>query len=571
MSINQSRDEVSARTFVVAALVLVGTAAYLRITFANFGFFSDGDQSAIAYGVELLVRGAKGGMYNYPEQLGYYETARFLFNVFGSSLVEIRDICVAINVTASVGLSALVLFLFPDQLTRRSRLLASGFLLVSPLLWKLSQYGNTALPSAFFVVAAFVAASRAGRVRTAVALACWVTALTFRADAVLVAPALAMWFAVRPSGSWKQGGLALAAMVAVFVALKAAVNYSTNYPSASDSLLDVMFNLTQRGRYLAHIYWGIGPVVLGFVAAGWPQIGKLLIWKCLALWVAAPFVFYFAWSTTPRYCMLLVVPAALTAACGFDALWRGLATSHVCIRILGRTLALLIALAPLQFTMSDAMPGDLNDWQKPGTYQAGDGPHYYGALLNSRSLAKARRGLPIDAAAQQLVAAVKEHPNQYASWIVIVDYWDDIQVSNFYLASEKSKSHAEEHDFIVKHGAMTIQFIMQRDALSSLQASEAGRRMLAKLSGAHRVFRVLRPETKPTDKVTDLLVSGLGVKVIAEPDSNLVELKFPPLKQPKPDSRGTSKPATRPTSGPTSRAAGSNSGSERPSTRTGGR
>jgi hypothetical protein len=314
--------------------------------------------------------------------VGYYETAKFLFDWFGSSLIQIRDICVGMGAAAATGIGALVLFLFPEHLSRRVRLFTSAFVLFSPVLWKLAQYGNTALPSCFWVIAAFVMTRFQNRWGNVAAVLLWGIGASYRADAILVAPALAACFMFRDGGRLRNGILGLIACGCVFVGIELIVKYGAGVSGASDSLIAVMFNTTQRGHHLTYVFWGIGPVILALVAAGWPTLARTWLWKVLAVWAAAPFVFYFAWSTTPRYYMLLVVPAAIVAALGFDALWNGLKAAAVWLRWPARVLSVAIVLAPLNFTLSEALPGDLNDWQTPQMYQTGDRPHYYGALLN---------------------------------------------------------------------------------------------------------------------------------------------------------------------------------------------
>ncbi len=552
MTTPDRHDDLSRRTFAIIGVLLVALSAWLRFMFANFGYFSDGDQSAIAYGIASLVRGTNGRLYNYPEQVGYYETAKWLFDMFGSSLVQIRDICIGMGATAATGIGALVLFLFPEHLSRRVRLLASAFVLLSPVLWKLAQYGNTALPSCFWIIAAFVATQFRTRWTDVAAILLWGIGLSYRADAILVAPALAACFMYREGGRLRNGILGLIACGCVFVGVKLIVEYGAGVSGASSSLLAVMFNTTQRGHHLTYVFWGIGPVILAFVAAGWPSLSRGALWKILALWAAAPFVFYFAWSTTPRYYMLLVVPAAIVAALGFDAIWKGLAAAAAWIRWPARVLTVAIALAPLNFTLSEALPGDLDDWQTPQMYQTGDGPHYYGALLNDHRVKDPFRGLPIDAAAQELATMVANRADKFEWWIVINDYWDDVYVSSFYLVSDVRRTFSESNGYVLRIGSLTVQFLTRSEALTCYNAGEAGKKMMNRLVSADRVFRPLRAENRVNDMTTERFTRN-GVKVISPAGAALTELSFPnpPAAATRAASQPTSRPASRPATRPT--------------------
>ncbi len=544
-------NDVSPRVFATLGLAVVALATFLRFSYADFGRLTDGDQAAIAFGAISLERDVPARRYNFPEQIGYYGLARGLYHLTGGGdLTRIRDIMIAISPTCGVLLTLLGLLAFPRDLSRRARLLVGFGVLLSPLLWRVTTYGNTALPSATAVLAAFVAASRLPGWRGAIlAAVLHSAAMLFRSDAILEAPALAFYLWKREGGSWRQTPLVILGVgLAMWIARMGAAAIGAKL--LSDQITYVLFNTESRGFWMTYFYWGIGPTVLLTAAAGWPALGRLpVLWKTLLLATGAPFLFYFTWATTPRYAMLLVMPIAVCGALGIEAFIRALARRHMILRVPGLILLFALLCQHLFISQAGAMPGTLpggeSDWFKPMTYSTGDGRQFYGAPIMQKWFPLPRQPIPQDAAGKDLAALAAADPNRKERWLVIVDYWDDISANAFHLITHPEVGFTQK-DNIVTFGNIRIDFCFRPviDALDLNPNNAASARTMERLRTSDRIFREMTDAGRTVvNKFRNLFGNGVGITPRGV-SGDLVEITLPPGALPKPASAPASAPAT---------------------------
>jgi hypothetical protein len=521
----------------------------LRLAHAGFGRVTDGDEAQIAGSALALARGEPFNLYEYPEHVGYYHFADAVDRILpGGGPARIRDVMIAMSAVAAALLGGLALLAFPRELSRRARLIFGFVLILVPALWRVAQYGNPATPSVALVLAAFVAASRIAGVRgAALASVLLAAAVLFRIDAVLVAPALA-WYAWKRAGG--RPGHAAAVLLAVLVGL-GLMWLSARRAGARplwDAWSDVVFDKSRRGWWLTYVYWGLGPTVLLAAVAGWPSLIRMpALWRTALLWVVPPFLFYYPWSTTPRHTLLLAPPVALCAALGVDAVIRMLARRNLAIRVAGLAAVWVLLCQPLFVSQSGAMPGRLPgrgfEWLTPLTYQAADGPHFYGALAMQRWHPPAARLLPRDGAAADLAALAAANAARDERWVVIIDSWDDFHVNAFHLhAASPGPFRIQDNLMIV--GKLRLDFCFRGLVDGLGPDTPANQRNEERLRTAARLFR---QTTNGGVQIIPKMKATFGELVVTEiPGSGeLVEMTL---------AARASRPASGPASSPASRA-----------------
>src|SRR5262249_44671628 len=141
--------------------------------------------------VAALVRGNVGGLYHYTPQFGYYRLVEYIDLLLGGHVNLIPGIMKALSAVAGAVIPTLGLFAFRNQLTTRERWLLTLLLAINPIIWKSSQYGNTAIVAAAFATAAFIVLSNnPARGARILALALFGIGTFVRGDTALLTPVL---------------------------------------------------------------------------------------------------------------------------------------------------------------------------------------------------------------------------------------------------------------------------------------------------------------------------------------------------------------------------------------------
>ena len=378
---------------VVLVFVLLLAARVLGIISV---YFFEEDEVALAVGSAALVAGTPGDLYRYTVQVGYYRLIEWLDLLLGSRIYLIPAIMKSLSAAAGALLPVLGFFAFKNELTVRERWLVVFAVAINPIIWRGSQYGNTAMIATTLATLALVVLSnRPATLAKAAALACFGLATLVRADTVLLAPLL-LALLYRGSGSllsalkW-SGGFALAMMLL----------YATVFlvdPRADGPLQSVgsHMGISRPTMFWEYLLWAISPIP--FVFALW-GIRSLLdsrprLLGLLLLWCLPTLLFYFRATTTARYFMNVAVPLSIAGAVGMAELvgrlqsrvrpvvaWTatiGLASVHLFVA-LGR----VPSNRPLELFYN-------------GTFPTDDGPMQTGALLVRTYLAQGSllRSLP---------------------------------------------------------------------------------------------------------------------------------------------------------------------------------
>lgn len=174
------------------ALLLFGGLFVARLLGVYNIYFLEEDEISLAAGIAALVRDNMGDLYRYTPQLGYYRFVEWATLVLGGDVSLIPWLMKLWSVVVGALVPALGLLVFRDQLGRQERWLVALTLALNPILWRSSQYGNTAMASLGFVMVALVFLSnRGGAWSRALGLASFGLAVFVRADAILMLPLFA--------------------------------------------------------------------------------------------------------------------------------------------------------------------------------------------------------------------------------------------------------------------------------------------------------------------------------------------------------------------------------------------
>lgn len=156
-------------------------------------YFFEEDEVSIAAGVAALLRDNVGDLYRYSVQVGYYRLIEFCVHALGGAAELIPVVMKYMLALAGTLIPMLVIFLFRRQLTQSTRWLAAIVLFANPILWKSSQYGNTAIVATSVSLIAMCLLSNATQKKTIfLALMLYGASVMIRADMVLLAP-LEVW------------------------------------------------------------------------------------------------------------------------------------------------------------------------------------------------------------------------------------------------------------------------------------------------------------------------------------------------------------------------------------------
>lgn len=301
----------------------------VRLLCAEWFYFFEGDDVSIAAGIAALVRDNIGDMYRYGPQWGYYRLVQFVTWVLGNEVSTIPAIMLALSSLAGATIPTLALISFRSELGLRERWLLALALVVNPILWVSSRYGNTAVVALAFVIASVVILSnRPGWVQEIVAYILFGAGILIRADAVLLTPFITVLLYAQ-----SRSVRAVVKRIFIFV-LTIACTYALIFSlderveNIPESVSAHLFNGTFRTMFWEYLIWAFSPIPLIFALWG---LRDLLItrtaWSIyIVAWCVPVFAFYFGSTTTPRYFLLTVFPICLCSVIGMVKMAEELST-----------------------------------------------------------------------------------------------------------------------------------------------------------------------------------------------------------------------------------------------------
>lgn len=302
-------------------LLVFGGLLVVRLLGVYNLYFLEEDEISLAAGIAALVRNNVGDLYRYTPQLGYHRIVEWVDLALGGDVSRIPGLMKLWSVLVGALVPALGLLMFRDVLSVRERWLVTLSLAVNPILWRSSQYGNTAMASLGFVALAYVFLSgRASTWGRVLGLGAFCLAVFVRADAIVLGPLIAFLLyrqfrALRPTAIWLAGlGVAALAGAAVIYALDPRLD------GAAAAVATHMFQTENRTQFWEYLIWSMSPLALVFAVLGLRALAdsRLGLLAVVALGALGPMAFYFRATTTPRYFVLATIPLALAMAVGIE-------------------------------------------------------------------------------------------------------------------------------------------------------------------------------------------------------------------------------------------------------------
>lgn len=299
-------------------LTFVAVLLALRVAGIFYLYFFEEDEVSIAAGVAALVRNNIGDLYRYSPQLGYYRLMEWLDLAFGGNVSLIPAIMKDWSALMGVLVPVAALFAFRGELTGRQRWLAALVLAANPIVWKSSQYGNSAMAALGLVCVALVLLSnRPRQLVESLALVLFTASVLVRADSVLLMPLVGLLL----YRNHRSLPAALLRLVLLGGGLLAAYGLLLLFDPRLDDAMSAVsahFTLERKTMFWEYLIWSISPLPLMFAVLG---LNRLLDWRpllllALLLWIVPPMAMYFTSTTTPRYFLLTVMPLSLAAAVG---------------------------------------------------------------------------------------------------------------------------------------------------------------------------------------------------------------------------------------------------------------
>ena len=331
----------SRKHFLRYALALLVLFLIGRLLVGNYRRFWEGDDTSMAIGVASMIRDTEGPTYRYAPQVGYYRLVQLVTVSIGGDISTVPVVMAALSAIAGAVVPFLGLLVFPDRLTERQRLLLALILYANPILWVCSDYGNSAMVSLAFVTGAVVTYSRRrGLAADVTALTLLAIGVLVRADAVLLAPliALLIYHQHRALRAVVIRAALFAAVLAVVYGLLFAFDTRMSYALGVGR---GHFLSPFRTQFWTYLLWSFSPIPLVFAVWGLRDIarrdGRLL--ATVAVWCLPVFGFYFTSCYTPRYFLLAAMPVSLCGAIGLEAVAGELARRFRARRVWGVLLA----------------------------------------------------------------------------------------------------------------------------------------------------------------------------------------------------------------------------------------
>lgn len=291
--------------------------------------FVEGDEAGIALGIAAMLTDTAGGLYRYTVQLGYYRLVEALAWLAGGGVATVPVIMKGLSAIAGALIPVAGFYAFRCELALQERWLLLLVLASSPVLWRSSQYGNTAvLALALSTIALVMLSNRPGRRGTVAALALLGMATLVRADTVLLAP-LVLFLLHRSEGAWRPAlGWSLAGAAAMALVYLVLFAVDPRIDSATVAVMDHMVGTTSPTMFWEFLLWAVSPLPLILAIWGLRDLSRtnLRLLGYLLLWLVPTLLFYFRATTTPRYFLNAVVPLAVAAAVGMRSLAHRLRT-----------------------------------------------------------------------------------------------------------------------------------------------------------------------------------------------------------------------------------------------------
>lgn len=300
---------------VLLFFLLLVTARLLGIY--NYYFFEE-DEVSIAAGVAALVRDNVGDLYRYTPQLGYYRLIELIDIILGGEPARIPAIMKGLSAIAGAVIPVLGLFAFRRELSTSERWLAGLTLAVNPIIWKSSQYGNTAIVATALATASIILLSNRPKIIGELcAFGLFIAAVLVRADSIMLTPvAIALLYRTHdaPGLTLRRTITYGFVLVCVYLAI-----------FLFDARLDDAFSAVSRHmggdfktQFWEYLLWAMSPFPLIFGIWGLRNLldTRPVIFGSILLWIIPVMAFYFASTTTPRYFLLVAAPLSVSAGVG---------------------------------------------------------------------------------------------------------------------------------------------------------------------------------------------------------------------------------------------------------------
>lgn len=299
-------------------LIVFGILLVVRILAIWSAYFYEEDEISIAAGVAALVRNNVGDLYRYTPQIGYYRLVQYIDLTLGGNVNLIPGIMKVLSALSGALIPVIGMFAFRRELNLRERWLVVLSLAINPIIWKSSQYGNTAiLASAFATAGLVILSNRHRRTARIVALALFGIAALIRADTVLLAPVV-LFFLYRQTGSL-GGALRWSVLFGAFMALVYGVIFTID-PRIDSAPAAVVRHMTSARptEFWEYLIWAMSPIPLMFAVSGMSDLfeSRPRLSAALALWFVPTMLFYFGATTTPRYFLNCALPLSIASAVG---------------------------------------------------------------------------------------------------------------------------------------------------------------------------------------------------------------------------------------------------------------
>jgi hypothetical protein len=367
------------RPLLIATLAIALLAA--RLLGAHFIAFYQHDEVLLAASVATLARDSIGDVYRYGPQVGYYRLVEGLQSLLGGDLRTVPIIMIALSALSGTIIPVCGLFVFPNLLTVSERWVLAGLLVINPILWMSSTYGNSAmLSAALLVVAVTILSNRPRTAWEAAALALYGTSILVRADAVLAFPLIVLLLYLRYGCI--RAALTRTAPLVVVLAVVYGFLFLTDPPMAG-AMEGVKRHLTNPAfatRFWDYLLWSTSPFILALAAMGVREllVGRRALMAYVAAWCLPFFAFYYSSTTSPRYFVPTAMPVMVCASVGIVGLVSWLAPIR---RQLAATVLALLATLHLFIGLDHFTPGSPRNLLEQAQFETHVGPLWTGAYL----------------------------------------------------------------------------------------------------------------------------------------------------------------------------------------------
>lgn len=367
------------RPLLIATLAIVLLAA--RLLGAHFIAFYQHDEVLLAASVATLARDSIGDVYRYGPQIGYYRLVEGLQSLLGGDLRTVPIIMITLSTLSGTIIPLCGLFAFPNLLTSTERWVLAGLLVINPILWMSSTYGNSAMPSAALLVVAVAILSNWPRpALEAAALALYGAAILVRADAVLAFPLVVLLLHLR----YREIRVTLTRTAPLVIVLAVVYGFlfltDTHMATALEGVKGHLTSPAFETRFWDYLLWSTSPLILAFAVVGVRELlaARRQLMACVAVWCLPFFAFYYSSTTSPRYFVPTAMPVMVCSSVGAMALIPLLAPLR---RWLAAAVLALLATLHLFIGLSHFTPGSPKNLLEQAQFETHVGPLWTGAYL----------------------------------------------------------------------------------------------------------------------------------------------------------------------------------------------